>query len=117
MKNKYDIKVSDNELSWLGIDLDKTIAQGVWPSAGIGKFDESWRKAITQAHKKGYKIVIYTARASGDYKAIKEWCRDNKIPFDQIITGKPLFKMTFDDRDSCYDKNKAILEMLSLPKL
>ena len=89
------------KLSFLGVDFDETIAH----SSGFPDFIpttpfEGAREALwALKSRRGYKIIIYTARHWGDQGAIEKWCKYYSIPFDGIICGKPLFYRIIDDRN------------------
>jgi hydroxymethylpyrimidine pyrophosphatase-like HAD family hydrolase len=89
----------DDPLLRLGIDLDGTLAESIWPQPGIGK--PIW-KVVKWARKMaadGYKIIIFTARADAEFKDIAKWCRTYGVPFVWIYTGKPLMKYYLDDKN------------------
>lgn len=78
------------------IDLDGTLAQGVWPDRHIGQ----------PIQKNIYKLnmipvenrAIYTARPWSDYEAIKEWVEHHQLQIGRIVCGKFLAKVYIDDR-------------------
>lgn len=89
-------------LFWIYIDLDNTLAEGIWtpdnPTTDIG--DPIWKnvrkaEAVSDA---GYKVVIHTSRAWTDFEAIEYWLNYWDIPFDGIQCGKPLGALYIDDR-------------------
>jgi len=100
--HNQDRYISDkvlNELIYVGIDFDDTIARKVWPDPGIGDpmpGVEAGFKAITDM---GFKIHIFTARPYSDIKPINNWLKDHNLKqyVDGIICGKPLFKLFIDD--------------------
>lgn len=87
-----------NDLKWIFIDLDNTLAHPVWPDPGIGEPIESGIAKLLEVHKAGYDVFIYTARHWGDYRQIKNWLNHHKIPFKGIVCGKPLCLRFVDDR-------------------
>lgn len=89
-------------LKWLAIDLDGTLAEGVWtpedPSWDIGNpIHENVRKMLTLMDK-GWKVVIHTSRPWHDYENIEGWFKFWGIPFDKIMCGKLLAAAYIDDR-------------------
>ena len=48
---------------WVGIDLDGTLAERIWPVEGIGEPIAEGVTAARHYRREGYRIVIYTARA------------------------------------------------------
>lgn len=96
MKNKYTI--SQKELIWAGIDLDKTVAERIWPKEGIGAPIKGAHDALWEIKRMGYRVVIFTARGWDDYINIKTWLKDNNMPFNMIICGKPLLAFMVDDK-------------------
>lgn len=89
----------DNELKWLGIDFDKTIAYSSYPTFEIGDPLPGALEALQELHKRGWKLTIYTARAWVDYQKIEDWCDKHNLPIRRIICGKPLFRYMIDDRN------------------
>lgn len=89
-------------LKRVGVDLDKTLAEGVWsadnPTRAIGA--PIWKNVekVNELAAAGWKIWIYTSRPDTDYEAIESWLIYWGIPFHGIRTGKPLFVAYFDDR-------------------
>ena len=89
----------DDSLMWEGWDLDKTLAEQVWPEPGIGKPIKQSVDYLKQRAELGYKPIIFTSRASSEYKDISQWLDDHEIPFKWIITGKPLMNRYYDDKN------------------
>lgn len=91
-----------NHLKWLAVDLDGTLARGVWtpesPTTAIGDpIGENVFKVVRLA-KQGWKIVIHTARPWQDYEQIESWLNRYAIPWDKIVCGKLLAAAYIDDR-------------------
>lgn len=99
--NKYTI--SQKDLIWVGCDLDATIAERIWPKEGIGKPIKGAVDSLWEIKKKGFKIIIFTARDWSDYVNVKNWLKDNNFPFDMIICGKPLLRVMIDDKAIGFD--------------
>lgn len=90
------------ELKWVYIDLDATLAEGIWtpdnPTSDIGTpIWENVRKAERVAEA-GFKIVIHTSRAWTDVEAIRYWLDYWDIPWNDVQCGKPLGVLYVDDR-------------------
>lgn len=91
-----------SNLKWVGIDLDGTLALGVWtpdnPTSEIGDpIPENVEKAL-KVREAGLKIAIHTARPWTDYEGIEAWANYWDVPWDYIQCGKPLFVLYVDDR-------------------
>ncbi len=100
--NQYHKQLQDCDLKWVGIDLDKTLAEGIWPELGIGEPMEGAREALEELHSLGLKAIIYTARPWSDYENIERWLNDHKMPFSRIVCGKALLLAMIDDRNIEY---------------
>jgi hypothetical protein len=89
-------------LKWYGVDLDGTLATGVWtpetPGREIG--EPIWVNVakLREVRDAGYKVHIHTSRPWTDYQAIEAWLNYHRIPWDAIQCGKPLFHRYVDDR-------------------
>src|SRR5690242_14912830 len=87
-----------DELIWAAVDLDGTLAISVWPEPGIGEpIGVNVAKAL-ELRKRGYKIVIHTARGWEHYQEIEQWLVKHGVPFDKIVCGKLLARVYIDDR-------------------
>lgn len=90
------------DLIWVGVDLDDTLAEGVWtpdnPTSDIGPPILDNVKKVRALAEVGYKIHIHTSRAWHDYEAIEAWCEFHDVPVDRIQCGKPLYAAYIDDR-------------------
>lgn len=95
----YGTMGADDALRRIGLDLDGTLAESIWPELGIGEPIWSTVNWVRKKASEGYKIVIFTSRADGEYKDIAKWCRHYGVPFEWIYTGKPLLKYYVDDRN------------------
>lgn len=87
------------ELTWVGCDLDRTLAESVWPRTGIGEPMMQNVLKLRQLVKEfpHFEIHIFTARPWADYKMIKKWLRLHRVPFHAIVCGKPLYRYMIDD--------------------
>lgn len=92
------------EFIWYGIDLDDTIAKGVWDPEkpdtwyAVGEpINENVNK-LFEVVAAGYKIVIHTARPWDMYELVESWLLVNGIPFHAIVMGKFNCKAFVDDK-------------------
>lgn len=90
------------ELKWCAVDLDGTIARGVWtpdnPTSLVGDPISHNVVKLRDLHARGWKIAIHTARPWNDYEAIESWVERWSIPVDRIICGKLLAAAYIDDQ-------------------
>jgi hypothetical protein len=91
---------SRDRLLWLGVDLDGTLAEEVWPDTGIGEPIRVNVTKLKEAVRVGYKAVIHTSRSWESYELIESWLEANDVPFSRIVCGKVLC--------AAYIDNKAI---------
>lgn len=94
---------TSRELKWVGVDLDGTLADSVWPQPGIGEPIIKTVELCQQFSEQGYKIIIHTARPWGDYRNIERWLKDHGIKFKEIQCGKPLYAHYLDDKNYFMD--------------
>jgi hypothetical protein len=93
-------KIVSENLKWLGIDFDETLANNTgYPDFTLGEPIEGAKEAMEELTAKGFKISIYTARAWSEYNIIEEWLERHNITYKRIICGKPLFRYVIDDRN------------------
>lgn len=100
MKNSRPKEPTNDELKWLLIDFDDTIARNTGhpeylPTVPV----EGAIEALQKLHREGWKITIYTARPWSGYKIVEDWCDKHEIPHRRIICGKPLGRWIIDDRN------------------
>lgn len=88
-----------DELKWLAVDLDNTLAVAIWPRPGIGAPIWANVHKLIAAHNAGWKIVIHTARTWADYELIEQFLDSHLIPFNSIVCGKLLAAAYIDDRN------------------
>lgn len=102
MRSKYDDIDPRSDLLWYAIDLDGTLAEGIWtpdnPTSQIG--DPIWEnvKKAREVEAAGYKIIIHTSRAWTDYENIEGWLNHYNVPYRRIVCGKLLAVRYVDDR-------------------
>jgi hypothetical protein len=96
-------------LLWVGVDLDGTLAEGIWTpennSSEIGS--PIWENVdqVRALHDIGYKIHIHSSRPWTDYERVETWLCYYGIPFKDIQLGKPLYVAYIDDRAVHADEN------------
>jgi hypothetical protein len=99
-------KLSNQPLNRAIVDFDDTLAKGIWPKRGIGKPLHYNIKKLDILLDNGYSIWIFTSRPSSDEPAIIEWLERNNVPYDKVITGKPVGDIYVDDKAVyCEDEN------------
>lgn len=96
-------KIKEDELKWVGIDLDGTIAQSHYPDFTLLEPIEGSLYSLNKLDTMGYKIIIYTARPWADYEKIEAWLTKYKMPFRRIVCGKLFCKVLVDDRALHFD--------------
>ena len=92
MKN-YD----HQPLNRYGVDLDGTLAKGVWPQRHIGEPIKKNIDKLVDVFDAGYQIEIYRARPDSDRQMIEDWLVEHLVPFDTIRCGKPSYIKYFGD--------------------
>lgn len=101
-------------LLWAAVDLDGTLAEGIWtpdnPTSDIGEPIWANVKKARELEAAGFKIVIHTSRAWTDYENIEQWLNHYNIPHRRIICGKVLAKVYIDDRALHADADSWIPE-------
>ena len=81
------------------IDLDGTIcSEEKQFSRSLAKIKDGAKESLEKLRDKGYKIIIYSARTWAKYEMTENWLKENKVPYDQIILGKPQGEYWIDDR-------------------
>jgi hypothetical protein len=89
-------------LPWVAIDLDGTLAEGIWtfddPTSEIGQPLWANVKKLESLQERGWLVAIHTARPWGDYDAIARWLRWYSIEYNIIVCGKVLAAAYIDDR-------------------
>jgi predicted mannosyl-3-phosphoglycerate phosphatase (HAD superfamily) len=81
------------------IDLDGTIcSEEKQFSRALATIKDGAKESLEKLRDKGYKIIIYSARTWAEYEMTENWLKENKVPYDQIILGKPQGDYWIDDR-------------------
>jgi len=101
---KYFTQPELQDLKWVAIDVDGTIAEPSWVPGElnfvVGAPIAENIKKLEQVVEAGYKIVLYTARPWSHQQLLEAWCEKHipQIPIRAIICGKLLFIQLVDDR-------------------
>jgi hypothetical protein len=97
-------RITGEELKWVGIDFDDTIAN----NSGFPDFTPTTllpdaREGINGIIANGFKPVIFTARTWAEYNIVEDFVKQHNLPIAKIICGKPLFRCMIDDRNIEFD--------------
>ena len=93
------------------VDLDGTICtEEKQFSRSLAKVNPGAREALNLLKGKGFILIIYSARTWAEYELTIDWLKRNKIPFDQLILGKPQGDYWIDDRAIKYKNWETILK-------
>ena len=65
--------------------------------------------ALQKLKSQGNTIIIYSARTWAEYEMTIEWLKENEVPFDQLILGKPQGDYWIDDRALRFDSWEKII--------
>lgn len=83
----------------IGIDLDGVICSEERTfERSLAAMLPGARDSLRALRDAGHVIVIWTARGWGEYRMTVEWLSSRKIPYDQLVMGKPIFDVFVDDR-------------------
>jgi hydroxymethylpyrimidine pyrophosphatase-like HAD family hydrolase len=80
-------------------DIDGTIAEET-PTFErcLASPIEGAKEKMNILYDTGVTIIIYTARGWAEYKMTKRWLDDNGFKYHQLIMGKPIYDVWYDDR-------------------
>lgn len=79
------------------VDFDNTITtKSQFPVTG--NLQPDCYALIKRLHFKGYTLIMYTSRTGVDFDSAKQFCKDNELPFDDYVSGKPLADLYIDDK-------------------
>ncbi len=70
------------------------------------------KKSLDKFKKLNHTIIIYTSRGWNEYEMTFKWLKKNKIPFDQLVMGKPIGEYWIDDRAIKFDSWNQINETI-----
>ena len=95
------------------IDLDGTIcSEEKQFSRTLAIVNKGAREALQKIRDNGHTIIIYSARTWAEYELTIDWLKKNKIPFDQLILGKPQGDYWIDDRAIKYENWEKIINKI-----
>ncbi|WOO40920.1 hypothetical protein [Rubellicoccus peritrichatus] len=92
-----------DDVPWIGVDLDGTLARfSTWRGFGhIGKPIKSMMERVRNWQKEGYKVKIFTARASipDAIPPVEKWLKKHKLAGLEVTNRKDFFMVElWDDR-------------------
>lgn len=82
---------------WVGVDLDGTLCERIWPAKGIGEPIADGVLLVRHYQREGYRVVLYTSRPWSDAPDIQDWLEKHDIPISQVVCGKLLVGLMVDD--------------------
>ena len=101
------------ELKWISMDFDGVLANNTGhPDYLITTPIEGAKETLTELRKRGWRVIIYTARPYSDYENIERFLKDNGIPFKYIVCGKLLAAKYYDDRNVGFKEGQEGWDML-----
>ena len=81
------------------IDIDGTICtEEKTFSKSMAKPNIGAKNTLDKLKAEGHTLILYSARSWNEYEMTIKWLNDNKIPYDQVILGKPIEDYWIDDR-------------------
>tara|TARA_Y100000310_G_scaffold292112_1_gene320601 strand:+ start:592 stop:897 length:306 start_codon:yes stop_codon:yes gene_type:complete len=97
------------------IDLDGTICtEEKTFSRTLAKPIRGAKEALCKLRDAEHTIIIYSARSWNEYEMTEDWLRRHKIPFDQLVMGKPVGDYWIDDRAIKFERWENVLSTLNL---
>ncbi|MBL6649927.1 MAG: hypothetical protein ISP56_06650 [Flavobacteriaceae bacterium] len=80
-------------------DIDGTICEeGFSQERVFAKPNVKIINLINLLHDQGNFIMLYTARGWDQYKITEHWLVENKVKYNILICGKPIYDYWIDDR-------------------
>lgn len=99
------------------IDLDGTIcSEEKTYSRTLAKPKLKAVSSLRALKKKKYTLIIYSARSWNEYEMTYDWLIKNKVPFDQLILGKPIGDYWIDDRAIKFDNWDTVIKKINSKK-
>jgi len=91
------------------VDLDGTICtEEKTFSRSMAKPIVDAKETLGNLKEEGHTIIIYSARSWNEYEMTIQWLKDNHIPYDQVILGKPVGDYWIDDRALTFESWKQV---------
>ncbi len=89
----------DQERRTIVIDIDGVIAR-ISDNLDYSNSDVvvGAKEALEELKRRGWIIVLFTARHFNHLRTTKMWLERNKIPYDHLVMGKPTARYYIDDR-------------------
>lgn len=101
-----------NRKKTIVIDMDGTIcSEEKTFEKSLASPKKNSIKNINKLHKNFF-IIIFTARGWAEYNITKEWLERNKIKFDILMCGKPIYDHWIDDRALNFEDWDEILHKI-----
>lgn len=86
-------------------DLDGVITRGVhdYPHYDLCEINSRVVGLVRYLTKQRHIIIIHSARYEDDRELTEIWLKDNGVPFDELVLGKPLADIYIDDKGIRFD--------------
>lgn len=106
-----EAQATDDHATKLFIDFDNTIAAND-KEHNIGDLLPGAKEALDKLKAEGWEIIIYSVRANSPEgeSEIREFMKENDLPYDEIFVGKPLGAYYIDDRNIVFTDWKDVLK-------
>lgn len=96
------------------LDLDGTICtEERTYSRSLAKPIEGAINAVQKLYDAGHTIIIYSARTWMEFEMTTDWLQKNKVPYHQLILGKPIGDVWIDDRALQFNNWEQIMKKLN----
>ena len=82
----------------LSVDLDGVLCKETKPYSKAEPLTENIELLKNLKNSKNVKIIIHTARRERDRNITLKWLKNNGVPFDKLVMGKPRADFYIDDR-------------------
>lgn len=81
------------------VDLDGTICSEERQfSRSLAKPLRGAVESLQELVDRGHTVIIYSARTWAEYEMTVDWLNQHKVPFSQLVLGKPEGDVWIDDR-------------------
>jgi len=97
----------ERQTGW--IDFDLTLHQQPKQGDGFGAPIQKGIQLLELAKKKGYRMVVLTART--DLDAVRKWLKEYDIKVDGVTNKKPPAAFGIDDRVVTFSEEKSVPQM------
>lgn len=74
------------------------------------------KEGLFSLREQGHTVVIYTARSWSEYRMTAKWLKDQQIPHDLLVMGKPVCDLWIDDRALRFSDWKSLPSQLATVK-